>query len=202
VLDRRHAVIGEEFGPCFVLEGFVGFLERAAAEEHAALAPRAAAALEALVAGSAGWGRNDANGVVGFQLGQDVYVLDGAPWTTLHELVHRAGINADRLNRFVAEGLTALLRHKLCCACAPARCACAAPVTAVTAMARAANPLALREVVSAMVRHGMWQRMRHMLAVTLETTREAERALDGVAESRVEAFANELSRGLCVGLRG
>jgi hypothetical protein len=100
------------------------------------------------------------------------------------------------------EGLTALLRHKLCCACAPARCACAAPVTAVTAMARAANPLALRAVVDAMVRHGMWQRMRHLLAVALETTREAERALDGVAESRVEAFANELSRGLCVGLRG
>jgi hypothetical protein len=69
-------------------------------------------------------------------------------------------------------------------------------------MARAANPLALREVVGAMVRHGMWQRMRHLLAVTLETTREAERALDGVAESRVEGFANELSRGLCVGLRG
>ncbi len=100
------------------------------------------------------------------------------------------------------EGLTALLRHKLCCACAPARCACAAPVTAVTAMARAANPLALRAVVGAMVRHGMWQRMRHLLAVALETTREAERALDGVSESRVEAFANELSRGLCVGLRG
>jgi hypothetical protein len=67
----------------------------------------------ARVMGSAGWGRNDANGVVGFQLGQDVYVLDGAPWTTLHELVHRAGINADRLNRFVAEGLTEAVAERL-----------------------------------------------------------------------------------------
>jgi hypothetical protein len=67
----------------------------------------------ARVMGSAGWGRNDANGVVGFQLGKDVYVLDGAPWTTLHELVHRAGINADRLNRFVAEGLTEAVAERL-----------------------------------------------------------------------------------------
>lgn len=67
----------------------------------------------AQVMGSAGWGRNDANGVVGFQLGQNVYVLEGAPWTTLHELVHRAGINADRLNRFVAEGLTEVIAERL-----------------------------------------------------------------------------------------
>lgn len=67
----------------------------------------------ARVMGSAGWGRNDANGVVGFQLGKDVYVLEGAPWTTLHELVHRAGINADRLNRFVAEGLTEAVAEQL-----------------------------------------------------------------------------------------
>lgn len=67
----------------------------------------------ARVMGSAGWSRGDANGVVGFQLGKDVYVLDGAPWTTLHELVHRAGINADRLNRFVAEGLTEAVAEQL-----------------------------------------------------------------------------------------
>lgn len=67
----------------------------------------------AQVMGSAGWGRGDANGVVGFQLGKNVYVLEGAPWTTLHELVHRAGINADRLNRFVAEGLTEAIAERL-----------------------------------------------------------------------------------------
>ena len=61
----------------------------------------------------AGWNRGDANGVVGFQLGRDVYVLEGANWTTLHELVHRAGINADRLNRFVAEGLTEAVAEAL-----------------------------------------------------------------------------------------
>jgi hypothetical protein len=53
-----------------------------------------------------GWNSSDAQGVVGFQVRQDVFVLDDAPWSTLHELVHRAGINADRMNRFVAEGLT------------------------------------------------------------------------------------------------
>ena len=100
------------------------------------------------------------------------------------------------------EGLASLLRFRLCCACAPRPCACASPVTAVTAMARAANPLALRALVGAMVRHGMWQRMRHLLALALQTTRAAEHALDAVAESGVEDFANELSRGLCVGLRG
>lgn len=67
----------------------------------------------ASVMGRAGWSRNDAGGVVGFQLGRDVYVLEGANWTTLHELVHRSGINADRLNRFVAEGLTEAIAEAL-----------------------------------------------------------------------------------------
>jgi hypothetical protein len=58
------------------------------------------------VMGRAGWSANEANGVVGFQYGTDVYVLDTAPWTVLHELIHRAGVNADRMNRYVAEGLT------------------------------------------------------------------------------------------------
>lgn len=63
--------------------------------------------------GKAGWSRNDAGGVVGFQLGKDVFVLEGAHWTTLHELIHRSGINADRLNRFVAEGLTEAIAEAL-----------------------------------------------------------------------------------------
>lgn len=60
-----------------------------------------------------GWSRNDAEGVVGFQVGQNVYVLDSAPWTVLHELIHRSGVNADRLNRFVAEGLTEAIAEEL-----------------------------------------------------------------------------------------
>lgn len=54
----------------------------------------------------AGWARNEADGVIGFQFGANVYVLGTTPWTVLHELLHRSGINADRLNRYVAEGLT------------------------------------------------------------------------------------------------
>lgn len=61
----------------------------------------------------AGWRGSDARGVVGFQLDDDVYVLDGAAWTTLHELVHRAGVNADRMNRYVAEGLTEAIAAEL-----------------------------------------------------------------------------------------
>ena len=53
-----------------------------------------------------GWNRDDARGVVGFQVKDDIYVLTTTPWTVLHELVHKAGINADRLSRYVAEGLT------------------------------------------------------------------------------------------------
>jgi hypothetical protein len=102
----------------------------------------------------------------------------------------------------VHDGLSALLRFRVCCACAPCRCACATPTTAVTALARVASPVALRALVAMMVRHGMWQRMRHLLAVALGTTRAAEHALDAVAESRIEEFANELSVGLCTGLRG
>jgi len=61
----------------------------------------------------AGWSKNEANGVVGFQIEKQVYVLDSAPWTVLHELVHRAGVNSDRLNRFVAEGLTEAIAAEL-----------------------------------------------------------------------------------------
>jgi len=53
-----------------------------------------------------GWNKDDARGVVGFQVKDDIYVLTTTPWTVLHELVHKAGINADRLSRYVAEGLT------------------------------------------------------------------------------------------------
>jgi len=60
----------------------------------------------AAVMGTAGWSRNDARGVIGFQVGRKIHVLDSTPWTVLHELVHTSGVNADRLNRFVAEGLT------------------------------------------------------------------------------------------------
>ena len=102
----------------------------------------------------------------------------------------------------VHEGLAALLRCRLCCACAPAPCACASPVTAVAALARAANRVPLRALVGAMVRHRMWQRMRHLASLCLDTTSDAERALDAIAESAAEAFATELARGLCVGLEG
>lgn len=61
----------------------------------------------------AGWSANETQGVVGFQYGDRVYVLDNAPWTVLHELIHRAGINADRLNRYVAEGLTEAIAVEL-----------------------------------------------------------------------------------------
>jgi hypothetical protein len=102
----------------------------------------------------------------------------------------------------VHEGLTALIRYKLCCACAPAVCVCASPVTATSVLARAANPLALRMLVRAMVRYRMWQRMRHLASTCLDTTKEAESALDAIAESAAEAFATELLRGVCVGLGG
>lgn len=62
---------------------------------------------------SAGWARNEMDGVVGFQVNKNIYVRDDSKWTTLHELVHRAGINADRLNRYVAEGLTEAVAEKL-----------------------------------------------------------------------------------------
>jgi len=54
----------------------------------------------------AGWAKDDTVGVVGFQVGKNVYVREDTPWTVLHELVHKAGVNSDRLNRYVAEGLT------------------------------------------------------------------------------------------------
>ena len=61
----------------------------------------------------AGWSKNQVRGVVGFQVDKRVYVLDGAPWTVLHELIHRAGVNSDRLSRFVAEGLTEVIASEL-----------------------------------------------------------------------------------------
>ena len=65
------------------------------------------------VMSKAGWSKNQARGVVGFQVDEEVYVLDSAPWTVLHELVHRAGINADRMSRWVAEGLTEAIACEL-----------------------------------------------------------------------------------------
>jgi len=61
----------------------------------------------------AGWNKGDTQGVVGFHLDSDVYVLKSAKWTTLHELIHRAGVNADRINRHLAEGLTELIASDL-----------------------------------------------------------------------------------------
>lgn len=61
----------------------------------------------------AGWSANETHGVVGFQFGKEVYVLDSTPWTVLHELIHRAGVNSDRLSRFVAEGLTEAIALEL-----------------------------------------------------------------------------------------
>ncbi len=65
------------------------------------------------VMGKAGWKKSDTHGVVGFHLDEDVYVLKSADWTTLHELIHRAGVNADRINRVLAEGLTELIASNL-----------------------------------------------------------------------------------------
>jgi len=65
------------------------------------------------VMAKAGWSRNESSGVVGFQIEKQVYVLDSAPWTVLHELIHRAGVNSDRLSRFVAEGLTEAIALEL-----------------------------------------------------------------------------------------
>ena len=61
----------------------------------------------------AGWSKNEVGGVVGFQVDKKVYVLDKAPWTVLHELIHRAGVNSDRLSRYVAEGLTEVIAGEL-----------------------------------------------------------------------------------------
>lgn len=61
----------------------------------------------------AGWNKSDTQGVVGFHVDDRVYVLEKAPWTTLHELIHRAGVNADRINRHLAEGLTELIASAL-----------------------------------------------------------------------------------------
>ena len=60
-----------------------------------------------------GWNKDDTLGVVGFHVSENIYVLDSAPWTTLHELIHQSGINADRINRFLAEGLTEVLATQL-----------------------------------------------------------------------------------------
>jgi len=60
-----------------------------------------------------GWNKSETQGVVGFHVNKNIYVLNSAPWTTLHELIHQAGINADRLNRFLAEGLTEVLASEL-----------------------------------------------------------------------------------------
>ena len=65
------------------------------------------------VMGKAGWNKSQTKGVVGFHLKNNVYVLENAPWTTLHELIHTAGVNADRINRFLAEGLTELIASEL-----------------------------------------------------------------------------------------
>ncbi len=61
----------------------------------------------------AGWNKKDTHGVVGFHVDENVYVLKSAKWTTLHELIHRAGVNADRINRHLAEGLTELIASEL-----------------------------------------------------------------------------------------
>ena len=65
------------------------------------------------VMGKAGWNKSQTKGVVGFHLDDKVWVLKDAPWTTLHELIHRAGVNADRINRHLAEGLTELIASEL-----------------------------------------------------------------------------------------
>ena len=65
------------------------------------------------VMGRSGWSRNQTFGVVGFQVDSNVYVLDSAPWTVLHELIHKSGVNADRLSRYVAEGLTEAMAIEL-----------------------------------------------------------------------------------------
>jgi len=65
------------------------------------------------VMSKSGWNKNDSKGVVGFHVGSKVFVRDDTPWTTLHELIHRGGINADRINRHLAEGLTELIAEEL-----------------------------------------------------------------------------------------
>jgi hypothetical protein len=65
------------------------------------------------VMGRAGWNKSQTRGVVGFHLKDKVWVLKDAPWTTLHELIHRAGVNADRINRHLAEGLTELIASEI-----------------------------------------------------------------------------------------
>ena len=66
------------------------------------------------VMAKAGWSRNQAAGVVGFHHRNQVWVLTGRSWTVLHELIHQAGVNADRLASFVAEGLTEAIAREIC----------------------------------------------------------------------------------------
>lgn len=61
----------------------------------------------------AGWNRDETSGVVGFHIGREIYVRQDASWSVLHELIHRFGVNADRLNRWVAEGLTEAVAREL-----------------------------------------------------------------------------------------
>lgn len=61
----------------------------------------------------AGWSKNETDGVVGFHLGTDIFIRNDASWSVLHELIHRFGVNADRLNRWVAEGLTEAIAREL-----------------------------------------------------------------------------------------
>ncbi len=61
-----------------------------------------------------GWSRNQASGVVGFHHDDTVTVLDDSWWTFLHEAIHAAGVNADRISTVVAEGLTEAIAQSLC----------------------------------------------------------------------------------------
>lgn len=65
------------------------------------------------VMGKVGWNVSETKGVVGFHIDDQVYILKGEDWTTLHELIHRAGINSDRINMCLAEGLTELIASEL-----------------------------------------------------------------------------------------
>ena len=60
-----------------------------------------------------GWAKGETQGVIGFQVGDNVYVLNSTPWTVLHEMIHKAGVNADRLNRYLAEGLTEAIAKQM-----------------------------------------------------------------------------------------
>jgi hypothetical protein len=113
----------------------------------------------------------------------------------MHECLGAAVATRDGLHAAV----TGLVRDRACWRCAPAPCACGAPVRSVHVFARAAAPEAHALLVERMVRWEMLHRLHLVLELALAAPAEG---LDAVARSPPAAFAREAARGVCLGLEG